>query len=240
MKKIVVSHLFPEVLNLYGDSGNMLVLSSRLKWRGHDCEIREVCLDDKLSLFDTDILFLGGGSDREQKIVCDTLQKYKNEIKAYVDAGGVLLAVCGGYQLLGHEYAMGDEVVSGLSICDFVTVRSHERLIGNIVIKTNMCTQPIVGYENHAGRTILPNTVQPFGKVLSGFGNDGISGFEGVWQHNVVGTYIHGPVLPKNPEFADALLLTALQNKYGVTELEPLDDAVENKANEVMCARLLK
>ena len=234
-----IAHLYPELLNLYGDSGNILVLRRRMEWRGMNCEVKEVGVGERPSFADVDIVFIGGGSDREQKIVCDRLQQVRAELAAYVEDGGVLAAVCGGYQLLGHSYLMGNEEVRGLSLVDLYTDRGSPRLIGDIVVQSRISPQPVVGYENHGGRTHLGAGVEPLGKVLAGFGNDGESGYEGCLYKNVVGTYVHGPLLPKNPGVADYLIAQALTRRYGECELEPLDDAVELLANQTMYDRIM-
>ncbi len=238
-KSVRIAHLYPELLNLYGDSGNIITLAKRLEWRGLTPKIAEVSIDDTPSFKEVDLVFIGGGSDREQRIVCEKLLAQKAELAAYVADGGVLLAVCGGYQLLGHSYLMGDEKVEGLGLVDLYTDRGNPRLIGNIATQSDLSPQPIVGYENHGGRTHLGAGVRPLGKVLFGHGNDGTTGYEGCWQDNVVGTYIHGPLLPKNPGVTDALLSAALERRYGDGALEPLDDTVELAANQVMVDRLL-
>lgn len=239
MSSVRIFHLYPELLNLYGDSGNMLVFKQRCAWRGIDCTIEEIHVGDTLQLSSADIVFIGGGSDREQKIVCETLQSYKQELASYVEDGGVLAAVCGGYQLLGHSYSMGTEELEGLSLVDLYTTRGSTRLIGNIAIESPIATHPIVGYENHGGRTYLGDSVQPLGKVISGFGNDDASGFEGCLYKHVVGTYIHGPLLPKNPEVADYLLQLS-QDRKGEGALQALDDTEELDANSYMLTRMTK
>lgn len=239
MSDIRIFHLYPELLNLYGDSGNMLVFKKRCLWRGIECTIEEIHVGDTLHLSSADIVFIGGGSDREQKIVCETLQSYKRELSSYVEDGGVLAAVCGGYQLLGHSYSMGTEELEGLSLVDLYTTRGSTRLIGNIAIDSPIAAHPIVGYENHGGRTYLGEGVQPLGKVISGFGNDDTSGFEGCLYKHVVGTYIHGPLLPKNPEVADYLLQLA-QDRKGKGKLSALDDSAELAANDYMLTRMTK
>ncbi|WP_028264016.1 type 1 glutamine amidotransferase [Atopobium fossor] len=238
-KTIVVAHLFPELLNLYGDSGNMLCFKKRMEWRGIQVEIREVHPGDTPSFNDVDIAFIGGGSDREQKIVCDKLLSVGNEITSFVEDGGVLMAVCGGYQLLGHSYLMGNEEIRGLSLVDLYTDHGDPRLIGNIVVDSPLCDHKVVGYENHAGRTHLGEGVTPFGKVVYGHGNDGNTGYEGVLYKNVIGTYIHGPLLPKNPGIADYAISHALERATGKSYLEPLDDTAELLANNTMVKRLL-
>lgn len=234
-----VIHLYPELLNLYGDSGNILVLRRRLQWRGLRCHVKEIHMGEHPSFADADLVFIGGGSDREQRIVCDELRSMQAELRSFVEDDGVLLAVCGGYQLLGHSYLMGEIEVQGLSLVDLYTDRGSPRLIGNVVVQSRICEQPIVGYENHGGRTHLGNGVEPLGTVLFGHGNDGSTGEEGCLYKNVVGTYVHGPLLPKNPGVADWLLARALERRYGHGELAPLDDAEELAANQTMVNRLL-
>ena len=236
--KLVIAHLYPELLNLYGDSGNILCLRKRMTWRGIEAEVREVHVGDTPSFADVDLVFIGGGSDREQRIVCDFLLRQRAELAAYVEDDGVLAAVCGGYQLLGESYLLDDQKVPGLSLVDLYTDRGSPRIIGNIAIESDVSPQPIVGYENHGGRTHLGQGVRPLGKVLHGHGNDASSGYEGCRYRNVLGTYIHGPLLPKNPGVADWLIARALQRRYGTAELEPLDDAVELEANRTMVERL--
>jgi CobQ-like glutamine amidotransferase family enzyme len=238
-QSLQVLHLYPELLNLYGDSGNMLVLRKRLEWRHLGCTVHEVHMGERASLADVDLVFIGGGSDREQRIVCDELHQQRQEFAAFVEDGGVMLAVCGGYQLLGHSYLMGEEEVRGLSLVDLYTDRGSPRLIGNVVVESRIAAQPIVGYENHGGRTHLGTGVEALGRVLHGYGNDGQSGEEGCLYRNVVGTYVHGPLLPKNPGLADWLITRALERRYGACELEPLDDTDELAANETMRKRLL-
>lgn len=238
-RTIRIAHLYPELLNLYGDSGNILVLRKRLEWRGIRPDVYEVHVGDTPSFTGVDIAFIGGGSDREQKIICDFLLEQKAELKAFVEDGGVLGAVCGGYQLLGESYLMGDEKVPGLELVDLYTDRGTPRIIGNIAIDSPVSPQPIVGYENHGGRTHLGPDVTPLGRVLYGRGNDGQTGYEGCQYKNVLGTYIHGPLLPKNPGVADWLLSRALERKYGDGRLEPLDDTEELAANKVMYDRLM-
>lgn len=239
MSALKIAHLFPELLNLYGDGGNVIVLERRCAWRGIEVEVMPVRFGERPSFADVDIAFIGGGSDREQKIVCEQLLAVGDELRAYAADGGVLLAVCGGYQLLGHNYLMGDEELPGLSLVDMHTDRGEPRLIGNVMVQTGLTAEPVVGYENHGGRTHLGPGVKPFGRVLHGHGNDGVSGEEGCLVGNVVGTYIHGPLLPKNPGIADWLVARALERRGGApAELAPLDDAAELAANRVMAQRM--
>ena len=235
VKPLTIVHLFPELLNLYGDGGNVIALTRRLQWRGLPVEVREIAMD----FSQADIVFIGGGADREQMIVKDAMVARKSELSAYVADGGVLLAVCGGYQFLGHSYAMDDVVVEGLGVIDMETVRGEGRLIGNAVIQSDICDAPIVGFENHGGRTTLGPDAKPLGRVLGKtFGNNGEDGFEGVHQGNLIGTYLHGPLLPKNPQVADYLIARAFDRRGDALELAPLDDAVELEANRVMAKRL--
>lgn len=238
-KALNIVHLYPELLNLYGDGGNIITLARRLEWRGIRAHIAEVAISDTPTFADADIVFIGGGSDREQAIVCERLLSRRAELASFVADGGVLLAVCGGYQLLGHSYAMGDDVLEGLGLVDMETRRGAPRLIGNIVVDSPVSPQPVVGYENHGGRTTLGPDVRPLGRVLFGHGNDGETGEEGCLFKNVLGTYVHGPLLPKNPGVADWLLSRALERRFGDGSLKPLDDAVELAANKVMADRLL-
>lgn len=239
VKPLTIVHLFPELLNLYGDGGNVIALTRRLQWRGLPVEVREIGMGDAMDFSQADIVFIGGGADREQMIVKDAMVARKSELSAYVADGGVLLAVCGGYQFLGHSYAMDDVVVEGLGVIDMETVRGEGRLIGNAVIQSDICDAPIVGFENHGGRTTLGPDAKPLGRVLGKtFGNNGEDGFEGVHQGNLIGTYLHGPLLPKNPQVADYLIARAFDRRGDALELVSLDDAVELEANRVMAKRL--
>ncbi|ARP50373.1 MULTISPECIES: type 1 glutamine amidotransferase [Caproicibacterium] len=238
--KLKIAHLYPELLNLYGDGGNIICMQKRCEWRGIEAEVYQVHNGELADFSDVDIVFIGGGTDREQKIVCDALLSEKEQLHAYVEAGGVLLAVCGGYQLLGHNYLLGDELVKGTGVVDLKTERGEGRLIGNVMIQSDICKMPIVGYENHGGRTYLGDC-HPLGKVISagGYGNNGTDGYEGVHYKNVIGTYLHGPLLPKNPQVCDYLLHTALTRRYGEGyDFPALDDTIENNANQVMQERL--
>ena len=234
--KLTIGHLYPELLNLYGDRGNIISMVQRLKWRGMDAQVKEFSLGDKIDFSQLDIILLGGGSDREQLLVCNRLKKIKSDFIAYVEQGGVVLAICGGYQLLGNSYKMGDETVQGLGVVDIHTERGDGRLIGNIVLQSDLFPLPVVGFENHGGRTFL-GSHRPFGQVRSGHGNNGRDRQEGVVYKNVIGTYLHGPLLPKNPHVCDYLLQTALDRRYGKVELPPLDDRGELAANRYIVKR---
>ena len=229
-----IVHLYPDALNLYGDGGNIASLAKRCAWRGIPARVDQVLMGAELDLSDADIVLLGGGADRDQLAVCHELQRQREKLGAYVSDGGVLLAICGGYQLLGHSYMMGAEKVEGLHILDLETVAGSTRLIGNVAIESEVCATPIVGFENHAGRTILGAGEKPLGRALvAGTGNNGEDGGEGVLHDGVVGTYLHGPILPKNPGVTDWLISRALERRGEDAELSPLDDALEAAAHDV-------
>lgn len=248
MEALRIAHLFPDLLNLYGDGGNVKCLAKRAEWRGLPVEVASVRHGESIDLSSVDIVFLGGGPDREQRLASEQLRGMREDLAAYVEADGVLLAICGGFQILGSEWLLGDEVVEGLGIIDMTTRRaegSADRLIDNVALESPLATQPVIGYENHAGRTFLGQGIDPFGKVVSstGHGNNDTDRVDGALYRNVVGTYLHGPLLGKNPEVADHLLARALERKAVRAGrvpmvLEPLDDAVETAANEYMAKRL--
>ncbi|MBQ8304669.1 MAG: glutamine amidotransferase [Blautia sp.] len=238
--KITIGHLYPDLLNLYGDRGNIQCLMKRCEWRGIEAKTIAYELDDKIDFSDLDIVLLGGGSDREQMLVCEKLQEIQPEFKEYVENDGVVIAICGGYQLLGKYYKTDAGTMQGLDLVDLYTVQGEGRLIDNIVLKTELFDMPIVGFENHGGRTEIGNN-RPLGKVLYGSGNDGKSGYEGVIYRNVIGTYLHGPLLPKNPCLADELILRALRRRYGQdVTLSELPDEEERAANEYVYRRFVK
>lgn len=239
--KIKIMHLYPDLLNLYGDRGNIECLKRRLTWRGIDAEVVSyACDDDGFDISDVDIVFLGGGSDREQKIVCERLLAHKRQLTDFVENGGSLVAVCGGYQLLGKYYKLKDETIDGLGILDIYTEQGKGRLISNIVLESDIIHQKIVGFENHGGRTYI-GSHKPLGRVIYGNGNADGAGAEGVIYKNVVATYLHGPLLPKNPELCDYILTNALKHKYpNFNGLMRLDDKLENMANEYIVKRFVK
>ena len=238
--KITIGHLYPDLLNLYGDRGNIQCLMKRCQWRGIEAETIPFELEDEIDFSKLDIVLLGGGSDREQMLVCEKLKEIQKDFKAYVENYGVVIAICGGYQLLGNYYKTEQGTMKGLELVDLYTEQGEGRLIDNIVLQSDLFANPIVGFENHGGRTYIKDS-KPLGKVLYGAGNDGKSGYEGVVYKNVIGTYLHGPLLPKNPQLADWLISHALEQKYGKKiELAPLDDSQEKEANDYIYHRFVR
>lgn len=238
--KITIGHLYPDLLNLYGDRGNIQCLMKRCQWRGIEAETIAYELNDTIDFSKLDIVLLGGGSDREQMLVCKKLRNIRHAFKDYVEQNGVVIAICGGYQLLGKYYSTGQGMIEGLELVDMYTEQGEGRLISNIVLQSDLFSMPVVGFENHGGRTVI-NGNRPLGKVLYGAGNDGRSGYEGIVYKNVIGTYLHGPLLPKNPQLADWLIKHALEKKYGQEIiLAPLDDSQEKEANAYVCHRFVK
>lgn len=239
--KFKICHLYPDLLNLYGDRGNIMVMYKRSKWRGIDVEIDEVSLNRKTDLTEYDFIFLGGGSDREQKIITDDLVKYKGgSLLEAVEGGAALLSICGGYQLLGNYYTTHTgESLDGIGLFDIYTKAGKKRLIGNVVLESGFFTDmpTLVGFENHSGKTYLGEKVEPIGKVTVGFGNNGEDFFEGARYKNAFGTYLHGPILPKNSQFADLLIKLSLQKNYGEVHLESLDDSFEIMAHQAVVKR---
>lgn len=235
--KLTIGHLYPDLLNLYGDRGNICCMKKRLEWRGIEAEILPYPSGSHIDFDSLDLILLGGGSDREQALACKYLKETGQAFKDWVLTDGVLLAVCGGYQLLGNYYQTETTKIEGLGILDIYTEWSPKRLVSNIVLDSPHFHNPIVGFENHGGRTYI-NDYPPLGKVCLGSGNTDSSGYEGVLYQNIVATYLHGPLLPKNPEVCDYLLARALKRKYGGNiELESLPDELEHMANEYIAAK---
>ena len=230
--------LYPEQMNIYADRGNILFLQRRCEWRGIDFTWQGAGPGESIDPGEHDLFYIGGGQDRDQRVVAADMVDTKREaLAAAVDDGAALLAVCGGYQLLGESYQLGEETLPGLGLADLRTVREEgPRLIGNVAIETELGGQKrlLAGFENHGGRTYLGAGARPLGRVVAGhgYGNNGGDGLEGVWERNMVGTYLHGPLLPKNAWLADHLIELALERRHGKRPtLEPLPDSLERAAH---------
>jgi lipid II isoglutaminyl synthase (glutamine-hydrolysing) len=241
--RIRVGHLYPDYLNIYADRGNIAVLARRAAWRGHELEVDAVGIGEALDPAAYDLLYVGGGQDREQALVATDISGKGEALRDAVDGGVTILAVCGGYQLLGRWYAdQSGAELPGADVLPLQTAAGDRRMIGDVLLACELepgRPRTLAGFENHAGRTLLDEGAEPLGRVVSGFGNDGESGFEGCRAGRVVGTYLHGPLLPRNPWFADWLLAQALAHRTGgePPELEPLPDELEAEAHAVSSAR---
>jgi lipid II isoglutaminyl synthase (glutamine-hydrolysing) len=240
--KIRVGHLYPSYLNIYADRGNIAVLARRAAWRGHELEVAAIGMNDPVEPGAHDLYYIGGGQDREQALVARDLAGKEGLVEAVKD-GAAMLAVCGGYQLLGRFYRerSGAEL-PGIGLLPLHTVAGERRMIGDVLLECELVPgrrRTLAGFENHAGRTILEDGAEPLGRVVAGFGNDGESGFEGCRAGRAIGTYLHGPLLPRNPWLADWLLAEALAHRTGgeVAELDPLADALEAEAHAVSASR---
>ena len=240
--ELKICHLYPDVLNLYGDRGNIICMEKRLQWRGIEVATTGVAIGQKLQASDYDLFFIGGGQDFDQESLLADLRGEKTaEMKAAIEDGKTFLAVCGGYQMLGTYYQRVDgkrcEFIGAL---DMYTESTKNRMIGDYAFTCEELGVTVVGFENHSGKTRLGSSVKPMGRVLHGHGNNGEDGTEGVRYQNVFGTYSHGCLLPKNPVLCDYILKTALERKYGACELAPLHDDLEQSAHDYMERRLLK
>ena len=237
-----ICHLYPDVLNLYGDRGNILCMEQRLRWRGIEAVTAQVPIGEPLDAAAYDLFFIGGGQDFEQEVLLADLRGAKTQqIRSAIEDGKTFLAICGGYQMLGQYYKTWDGVQCDFTgALDLYTIGSKDRMIGNYMFTCDELNCEIVGFENHSGKTYLGAGVKPMGKVLAGFGNNGEDGTEGARYKNVFGTYSHGSLLPKNPKLADHILRVALERKYGEAELTPLDDSLETAAHDYMKRRLEK
>ena len=240
-RTINICHLYPDILNLYGDRGNIIAMKRRLEWRGFQVNVTGVNVGQSFHWQDYDIFFIGGGQDFEQGILMRDIAAGKGDaIKAAVEAGKVFLAICGGYQLLGKYYDTWDgKRMDFIGAIDIYTKGHAERMIGNYMFQLDS-GDLVVAFENHSGRTYLGESVKPLGKVLAGGGNNGEDGTEGARYKNVFGTYGHGSLLPKNPALCDLLLQTAAEAKYPGVVLEPLPDQFETEANRYLAERLSK
>lgn len=244
--KLTIHHLYADMMNLYGDRGNVISIQKRCEWRSIPVEVVDVGLGEKVHPTGCDIFLFGGGQDREQALLADDLSGSKGaDLRAVVEDGGVVLGVCGGYQLMGHSYETPEgEKLPGVGIFDLITEPrkpDEARLIGNVLVRVRAPetdeVREIVGFENHGGRTYLGGT-EPLGEVIAGYGNNGQDGTEGARRLNAYGTYLHGSLLPKNPWLTDQLILNALRHVDDAFELEPLDDELEKSAFESVSRRL--
>lgn len=239
--ELKICHLYPDVLNLYGDRGNVLCMEKRLLWRGIDVETTGVSIGDPLDASRYDLFFVGGGQDFEQGVLLNDLLGAKTgQIKSAIEDGKTFLAICGGYQMLGAYYQTWDgQQCDFIGALDMYTIGQKDRMIGDYMFTCEeLGDLPVVGFENHSGKTYLGSGVRPIGKVLSGHGNNGEDGGEGARYKNVFATYSHGCLLPKNPVLCDFILKSALERKYGTVELAPLDDSFETMAHGAMQKRL--
>lgn len=255
-----ICHLYGDLMNIYGDDGNIITLAKRAAWREIEAKLTQVTIGDKIDPNWADIYFFGGGQDQQQIAVSGNLQKVNGKLlEKAVKKGAVVLSICGGYQLLGKYYKpKKGSKLPGIALIDAHTVAGNKRMIGNIVIEVNRSlfmnhgkkdkkspnyelrtTNYLVGFENHSGQTFLGKTAKPLGRVVRGFGNNGKDKTEGAWQQNVFGCYLHGSLLPKNPHFADYLIAKALARRYGIVKLKPLDDSAEWQAHQSILRRLL-
>ncbi len=237
MIRVRIAHLYPEEMNIYGDTGNVIALVRRIEWRGMETRIDRVGLGEPYDFTDADLVIAGGGEDRSQMRVAADLRQRSGAIREAVADGTVFLTVCGTYQLFGHRFVAHDgEEIPGIGVFDAETLAGDHRMIGNIVLDTPWGR--LVGFENHGGRTHLADGQEPLGRVERGFGNNDTTFDEGAVTANVFGTYLHGSLLPKNPGFADLLLLRALRRRHGAgVSLEPLEDDLEHRAAEAASRR---
>lgn len=242
MKKYTIAHMYPDLMNLYGDRGNLICLQKRMEWYGLDCEIKSIHLHDKLDFNQIDMLFMGGGSDREQGLVYHDLIQKSDQLMEQINQGLPMLCICGAYQLLGAYYKSHEgETMDGLGFFPFYTVGKPGRLIGNILIESEINGQKttVVGFENHGGRTYFDDTsLQGLGKVIKGYGNNGEDKNEGMQFKNLLGTYLHGPLLPKNPVLAD-FFIKAMTDRRGEKVTGTLDDTIEKIAHEQVKQKII-
>ena len=241
VERLVVGHLYPSYLNIYADRGNIAVLAARAAWRGVKLEVHTIGPGDATPA-DVDLFYVGGGQDREQALIAPDLSSRGRSLAEAVAEGAAALAVCGGYQLLGRYYRdQGGEELPGAGVLPLHTVAGARRMIGDVLLECELepgVRRTVAGFENHAGRTILDDGAEPLGRVVAGFGNDGESGYEGCRLGRAIGTYLHGPLLPRNPWLADWLLAQALAHRTGdEPALEPLADELEAQAHAVSAAR---
>lgn len=240
--EIKICHMYPDVLNLYGDRGNVICMKYRLQRRGIQVKIIELPIGEKIDFSDCDIIFVGGGQDFEQRLIMDDFDGAKtSSLKSAIEDGVTMLAICGGYQMLGHYYETSTgEKLKFTGLLDLYTVSGARRMVGNFRFHCTAAeiSQHVIGFENHSGKTFLASELTPLGRVTAGYGNNGEDRTEGIRYKNVFGSYCHGPMLPKNPEFCDYILKCALNRKYGTTALDKLDDSIENLAYKQTLRRI--
>ena len=243
-RSVEICWLYPELMNIYGDRGNVIAITQRCAWRGLAPRVSNVSTGETVDFSRFDLIFMGGGQDREQMLLAKDFEDYKGKsLYEAVEAGVPTLTVCGAFQLLGKYYLTGTgERLPGLGIFDAWTEAGQKRMIGNVVIESEIFGEPksVVGFENHSGQTFLGSGVRPLGRVVKGFGNNGRDGLEGIWYRNAIGTYLHGSILPKNPWLTDWLISQALARRDGDGTLPPLDDRLEQAAHDAVRRRLLK
>jgi CobQ-like glutamine amidotransferase family enzyme len=242
VQRLLVGHLFPDYLNIYADRGNIAVLTARAAWRGYELEVQALGADAEIHPGEHDLFYVGGGQDREQALIAPALAALGPALHGAFEDGAAFLAVCGGYQLLGRFYLdQSGEELPGIGLLPLQTLAGTRRMIGDVLLECELepgWRRTLAGFENHAGRTILDEGAEPLGRVVAGFGNDGQSGYEGCRLGRAIGTYLHGPLLPRNPWLADWLLAQAIAHRTGAEpELPPLADDLEREAHEVSAER---
>ena len=236
--RIRVGHLYPDYLNIYADRGNIAVLAVRARARGHELDVQPIGMRDAVPVGEVDLFYVGGGQDREQELVAHDLVAKAEPLREAVERGAAFLAVCGGYQLLGRSYLdVAGHELPGIGLLPLQTVAGDRRMIGDVLLECEWAGETLAGFENHAGRTILDEGAEPLGRVVAGFGNDGRSGLEGCRYRRAYGTYLHGPLLPRNPWLADRLLEEALAHAGAEERLAPLADELEHEAHTVSAGR---
>ena len=236
--ELTIHHFYPDLLNTYGDIGNILAIKNRCKKREISVSINNVRIDDDIKLNDGDIVFIGGGQDFEQSLILKDLLNKKQILHDFVENNNSVLCICGGYQLFGKSYKTANgEILNGLEILNIESIASCDRNIGNIIIKNEKLNEIYIGFENHSGKTYI-NNHEPLGHCIIGHGNNGEDKTEGVIYKNLIGSYIHGPLLPKNPALTDRIILNSLKQKYeDIEELEDINSTYENNCREALLKR---